>query len=234
MNRAIGLTLGMILGTCATAIVGAQPETILSVRDNTTDYVQSAGKPDEAAFGEEARYKESRSDDRTPFIKYRQRLFPDSASDPASQKFEQFFGDPYPTPGLQLFKSDDPFADLKKFDDAVEMNAVAGARSDIQSDGTIVRVVLEIPESRDKKVEVYVNDDRILLSIYEDTVPGKYRFPHRQNLSLPKPATADIRSATVDRSGDSVVIYFKQRRDTEATSRGESGEGGAPLGDVRE
>ncbi|MBI3547524.1 MAG: hypothetical protein HY078_00585 [Elusimicrobia bacterium] len=207
-----------ILAACSVLLISRAeaanlPPTEVSLRDNTTGYVGVQFLDDEArAPGADTRFRYRRSDDRTPYIKIREWFLPESGIDPLHAKFEELFGEPYPTPEFKQFLPDSPFAEIRKLNDAFEFKALSGASSDVRSDGVAVSVSVRLPESREKELDVYINEDRILLSLVPEAEPGPWHLSKRREVALPIPPRADVRTASVDRRGDVVRISFHERR----------------------
>jgi hypothetical protein len=71
-------------------------------------------------------------------------------------------------------------------------------------------VRVDLPEAEGRALEVYVNEDRILLSLASSAPPRAFRIPRRDDFTLPLPDRADVRSASVSRTGGRVLILFRE------------------------
>lgn len=148
-----------------------------------------------------------RSDDRTPYGKVREFFFPEMGVDPMRRKYEELFGHPYPPPGNQQFEASSPFSEVRRFNDAFD-RAVAGERTVLSSNGNQLTVAIVLPNSEKKDLRVFVNEERILLSLATPAPPSPYYIVRRQELSIPSPDGVDPSTAKIDRTGDEIRISF--------------------------
>lgn len=151
------------------------------------------------------------SDDPTPYIKVRELFFHEARPDPLRRKFEELFGEPFPESGFHQFEPFEPFADVKKFNDAFELRGVAGARTELRSEAGKKILSLRLPGSEDKALKVRVNEERILVSLTPKAEPGRYRVARSQDQVLPLPSGVDPASAEIGRQGDIITIVFAAR-----------------------
>jgi HSP20 family molecular chaperone IbpA len=200
------------LFACLSAGAAAQePATVL--RLNSDDLVSI----DSAAASRQRlpdRMTRRRADDRTPYIKFRQFFMPDTGVDPLQQEFEKLYGEPDPIPGNRQFSPWRPFEDVEKWNRAFD-RAAAGLQSEVARDGTMVAVRVDLPEAEGRALEVYVNEDRILLSLSANSPPRPFRIPRRDDFTFPLPERADVRTASVSRTGGRVLILFRETSGTE-------------------
>ena len=140
-------------------------------------------------------------------------------ADPIRQEYEQLFDQPYPPPGHNPFAADSPFTEVRRFNEAFDTYAVAGARTEVKQDGDMLTVSVLVPDSAKKDLHVSVNDERILLSLAAPQPLSPYRIARHENLSVPDPPGIDPATALVDRRGDEIRVSFMTADDSGPHSR---------------
>src|SRR5581483_4856554 len=94
--------------------------------------------------------------------------------------------------------------------EAFELEAVAGAKTDVNEQSGMLTVSVVVPNSERKDLRVSVNDERILLSLAPLRPTSPYRIARRQDLTIPNPPGVDPTTAFVDRRGDEIRISFME------------------------
>lgn len=201
------LFLAAILACLAPGAFAQEPATVL--RDNTTGFLRVAPVPPSRADLPE-RMTSRRADDRTTYMKIREFFMPETGVDPLSQEYEKLYGEPDPLPGNRQLDPWRPFEDVKKWNEAFD-RAAAGLQTEVARDGNKVAVRVDLPTSEGKKLEVYVNEDRILLSLSFPAPARAYRIPRRDDFVIALPDRADAKTASVSRQGDKIQILFRER-----------------------
>lgn len=128
--------------------------------------------------------------------------------DPLHENYEDMFGKPFPNPTRQHFSTNQPMADVAKYELGLEGTAVPGARIQSESGAGWTALALELPDSKGKEVSVSADEKAVRLKVERPQPASRYRFFRSDDLVFPLPAGADPATARMERDGDRVRITF--------------------------
>lgn len=132
--------------------------------------------------------------------------------DPLHEKYGDLFAKPFPNPTGQHFSTNQPMADVAKYELEFEGTTVPGARVRSESGAGWAALALDLPDSTDKEVSVRADDKAVRLTVERPQPASRYRFFRSDDLVFPLPAGADPATARMERDGDRVRITFLARK----------------------
>lgn len=132
--------------------------------------------------------------------------------DPLHEKYEELFDKPFPHPTPQHFSTNQPMADVAKYDLEFEGTAVPGAKVASESGSGWTALALELPDSAGKEVAVSADERAVRLKVRRPQPPSRYRFFRSDELVFPLPPGADPATARLERDGDRVRVTFLARK----------------------
>ena len=153
-----------------------------------------------------------RSDDPPRWNTLRDRLFDEARPDFLRLEYERLFGEPWHDEGWHPFARFKPFEDTRKLDEAVDRYYFNRMDAGVKQEPARVSLVVRAPGTAEQHLKVWINEDRVLLSFQPDeSSEPKWHYVRPTEQSLPLPAGADSKTASIERDGDVVTVSFEKK-----------------------